>query len=1105
MNHEYDILIAKLDTFIRKYYKNQIIRGILLALSIYLAFFLTVSALEYFGHFSITVRSVLFYFTIGLIVAILAVYIIVPLLGYFRIGRVISHKQAAEIISRHFIEVQDKLLNILELVNLENEPLFSRDLVLASIDQKIGRLKPIRFTNAINIRQNFRFARILAAIVIVFILTLIIVPSLITEGTNRLVKHSTYFEPEAPFHYTLLNDSLYVQKGDDYEVKVGLDGKYIPENVSILIGGNSFTMSKISKTKFSYVIRNINNAIDFAFMSENIESRRYHLAVLPSPVILDFSVSITVPAYTGETNRVLKNVGDITVPFGSSVKWEFVTRDIGTLDFRFNDSLRFEATKNGQGFSFSKAMFESCRYSISASNEFFRKNDIIRYSVSVIPDLYPNINVVSVKDSTKNTVFYYNGNISDDYGFSRLAFVYNLNGSKDTLIDIPVIKNTVSQEFYYAFDFASINLKASDKIEYYFEVWDNDAINGAKSARSSVYEYKVPSADELKQISDETNKDVESKIAESMKLANNIRKEIKDLKEKNVNENLSSWEKTHKLENINQMHNRLEQLLNQLSKENEMKNDMMNSFTQQEQNIMEKQKQIDDLLKNVMNDDLKKLMDELQKMMENFDKDKFNDLTQKLDMSYEDLSKQLDRNIDILKKYQIEENIRKTVDEMKQLAKDQDKLSEEVKDKNADKNDLLNKQNEQNEKFNKSEKEYNEDRKLNNELKEPMQMNDFKEEMQDINDEFKQGSENMKNNEMKKASGGQKKNSKKLNDLAQSMDLMMNNNSAAQEQEGMEDLRQVLKNILTFSFDDEDLMNQTDMVDQKDPRYAKVINRQKELTDDYSIIRDSLDLLCKKTPELGSMVTKEMYNIDKELKESRNRLDEHNTNQARVSQQYVMTSANNLALLLSEALKQMESNMQMQGTGSKSCKKKKGSGAPSMAQMKSMQESLKQQLQDMIDMMKKGQGQGNKQDQNSLNKRLAQMLAQQEIFQQMMSEMSQSQSLMPETQRMMNEINNLIKQNENDLVNKNITPQTMQRQNQILTRLLEAENSEKQREIDKKRESREPEKEILRNPADIFPLKGINTNFSELLNVTNLKMTDYYKKKYKEYMLQLNE
>jgi len=1105
MNSEYNELINKLDTFIRKYYKNQIIRGILLSLSVYLVFFLSVSAFEYFGHFSVSIRSVMFYTAICLIIAVLLKFIVLPVLGYFHIGKIITRKQAAVIISKHFTIIEDKLLNILELATLEQDVHFSKELVLASIDQKIQNIKPIQFFNAIDVRRNYKVAKALGIIMLAFIIILVLTPSLITEGTTRIVKHGTYFEPQAPFRFVLLNDSLFVQKGDDYKVKVGIEGRYMPENVFISFGGNNFIMTRESKPEFSYIFRNINNAIDFSFEAENYQSQKYHLMVLPSPVILDFIVTVSVPSYTGESNRTLKNVGDITVPYGSSVRWDFITQDIDDLDFKFNDSIHFNTLKTDQGFSYSRALFESCRYSISAANQYFSKEAIIRYSINVIPDLYPEINVISAKDTASSTIFYYNGKINDDYGFKRLCFIYNINGSKDTVINIPIINNTVSQEFYYAFDFASLDLKASDKIEYFFEVWDNDAINGSKSSKSSVYEYKVPSLEELKQIEEETAKDVESKIAESMKLARDIKKEINNLKEKNINEKLTTWEKTRKLENINQMHNQLEQLLNELTKENEMKNDLLNSYSEESKQILEKQQQIEELLKNLMNDDLKKLMDELSELMENFNKEKLNDLSEKIDMSYEDLSKQLDRNLELLKQYQIEEKMSKNIEEMRELAKEQEKLSEEVKDKNANSDELQEKQKKQEEQFKKLEQEYDDVRKMNEELQEPMQMNEFKQETEDIKNEFKQGSENMQNGNMKKASGSQKKNSKKMKELADSMESMMNSNMMEQQQESMEDLRQVLENILTFSFDQESLIRQLDVIEQKDPKYSKVLGKQKDLSDDYSIIRDSLILLCKKTPELNSMVTKEMFTIEKELKESLDNLEDHQTGPAKTSQQYVMTSANNLALLLSEALKQMQDQMSMQMQGSKGCQKKQGKGMPSLSQMKGMQEGMKQQLQEMIDRLKKGQGQGSKQDKDAINKRLAQLLAQQEIFQQMLGELSRSQSLMPETQRLINEINNLIKQNENDLVNKNINPQTLQRQNTILTRLLEAETSERQREVDKKRESREVKNEIFRNPADIFQNKGLNSKYSELLNIPNLKMTDYYKKKYKDYLMKLND
>jgi len=170
--------------------------------------------------------------------------------------------------------------------------------------------------------------------------------------------------------------------------------------------------------------------------------------------------------------------------------------------------------------------------------------------------------------------------------------------------------------------------------------------------------------------------------------------------------------------------------------------------------------------------------------------------------------------------------------------------------------------------------------------------------------------------------------------------------------------------------------------------------------------------------------------------------------------------------------------------------------------MRQQQQGLKEQLEQMIQQMKDGQG---KLDPKSTNKQLAKMIAEQEVFKDMLSDMINNSSLSPESAQKLKEIKNLVEQNERDLANKNITPTLLKRQSQIVTRLLEAENSEYQREIDKKRESKESKIENFSNPKEIFQYKSKNSKFDELLNTSSLKLYKFYDKKYKEYLLKLEE
>jgi hypothetical protein len=123
----------------------------------------------------------------------------------------------------------------------------------------------------------------------------------------------------------------------------------------------------------------------------------------------------------------------------------------------------------------------------------------------------------------------------------------------------------------------------------------------------------------------------------------------------------------------------------------------------------------------------------------------------------------------------------------------------------------------------------------------------------------------------------------------------------------------------------------------------------------------------------------------------------------------------------------------------------------------------------------------------------------------MLNNLMQNGGLSPETAKQLKEIKTMVNEVEKDIVNKNITPQTMMRQEQIITRLLEAEKSERERETENKRESNEGKNDKLSNPEQIFKYKGVNSQYNEILEGSKIKLSKYYQDKYRKYMINLNE
>lgn len=82
---------------------------------------------------------------------------------------------------------------------------------------------------------------------------------------------------------------------------------------------------------------------------------------------------------------------------------------------------------------------------------------------------------------------------------------------------------------------------------------------------------------------------------------------------------------------------------------------------------------------------------------------------------------------------------------------------------------------------------------------------------------------------------------------------------------------------------------------------------------------------------------------------------------------------------------------------------------------------------------------------------------------------------------------------EKDIVNKNITQETLRRQQDIMVRLLEAEKAERERELDNKRESNEGRETPHPDPVRYFEQQRTRQRQAEMLRTVPPGLKPYYK------------
>ena len=1116
MENSFDNLLNQIDAFIRKYYNNELIKGSLLFGIILLFSFLLTTSIEFIGRFGSLTRGILLLSFIFLNIIVLIKYFFIPLARIYSFGRKINHLQAAEIIGKFFPEISDRLKNTLQLNNDIDKNEGNIELLRASVSQRAQNLNVIPFTSAVNYDENKKYLKYILPLFLVFVLIAIFIPSLITQGTKRVINYSKEYKELAPFQFVVNTDKLKIEEGEDAEILLILKGSVLPETVYLVCENGTFLMKKIARNSYQSWIKKPKNNKVFFFKANDFVSKNFLLNVTGKSVLGKLQATLSYPSYLGKQNEVIENVTDLTVPEGTVISWSVFTKNTKSTQVAWNNQIK---TYVAPGFKFEKKIMGDVSLRFKLRNSFKAKIDSSNHTVTALKDAFPTIQVSEQKDSVSDGFSYFNGEVSDDYGLKNLNFVYTLiheDGSKK-VIQMPVRGVSGNQiSFDFAVDFRREEVKLNDRIEYYFVVYDNDGVNGSKSSRSQTLTYRLPSLDELNDQRTEDQNKTKEDLSKLLEKTKEFQKNIEKLKKEVFNSKSNDWNKMNK---INQLKEEQKNLIESLEKaKDEMKQSVeeKNQLSETDKEILEKQEMIDKLLEELMDDELKKLLEELEKLMELNNKEEIKDKIDELKESSEDMKKQLDRSLEMLKKLQVNEKIDDIEKELQALAKEQEELKKAIEEKKESGESGLKKQEEINKKFDEIKEDLQKLKDLNKELDKPIDIGAPELSEQQISDDLQDSKESLNEGKDKQAGEKQKSAAEEMKDLAEQLDQKQKAANKKQEEEDVDALRAILENLMTLSFDQEKLMQSFARVKTGDPAYLQYGRRQRRIIDDTKLVKDSLMALAKRQPKIASFIDKELQAIFSNHSLAIENIDDHNNKALNQHQQLTMTSYNNLALLLNEALESMQSEMK-DGQPSGSCDNP-GKGRPKPGSSPSpgdMKEMLKKQLEQMQKGMKEGgkkpgdkpgEGLGTKPGQSGDgkmglgNKEIAKMAAEQTAIRQRLEELRSK--LNKDGKGLGNQLNPLLKEleeQERSLINKKIDKETINRQQDILTRLLESEKALMERGFEEKRESKSGKDDNSGNKIRVDEYKKQKLNQLELLRAIDPAYRRYYKEKASQY------
>lgn len=1096
----FEILISKLNKFIRKYYMNLIIRGVMLSFGLVIMLFLLVSVFEYFSWSDIITRTLLFYLFVLSVLFILVYYIILPALKLIKLGKVISREEAARIIGEHFPEVNDKLLNTLQLHNSGSSS--NMELLLASIEQKSTNLNPVPFKNAVRYNKNLRYLKLIIPPAILLLIILVISPGFVFEPADRIINYNTHYIKPLPYTIELLNNNFTCAQHENYSVKIMVQGDEIPSKIWTTEGGFSYRMAEVRPGEFEYTFKDLVSDIYFSIATEDYISKKYHLKIYPQPVIFNFDVFVKYPKYLQIQNEKIENTGDLIVPEGTSISWDIFTRDTKNVYFITDDSSFTLYASGGNVFKHTLVAMHDLNYALVANNQFMQSVDSMLFNVQVITDEYPTIIVNEFKDELNYGLVNFSGSMNDDHGFSSLFFYYRKDSiHKKVWNKIPInIMHAVTQQH---FDFMLVandfSLIPGDGLSYYFEVRDNDAINGFKRAKSDLFYFKLPGALELEKKIENSSNEIKTKLKESIDQIDELSRQIEETKLNLFEKKEFSWMDKQLLEDLLQKEENVKKQLEELKKLNDDIKELEDLLKKKlSPELLEKLKQLEELFNELVNKDLVK---ELEKLKEDLKKDKIIEFLEKMKEQNEELKTDLEQNLELYKQLEYEKLIQESIDELNKLSEEQKKLSEQTADKKHGKEESLKNQEDVEEKFSELMEKLEKADKLNKELEEPYDVETDTTMANEINEQIDEAQKNLQKGKKNKASDNQKNAGDKMKDMANGLSLMMQSSMEARMGEDIEQVKNMLDNLLDISFAQEQLIKDLQKVTINDPKNDYIREQQKGLKDDFEILHDSLISMSRRQAAIKPFIIKESDKINKYIDRALVHLQARNKGKTSSEQQYSMTSINNLSLMLSESLEQMKQSMQMSGNqkGGSKCKNPGQGKSPSMSEIMNRQKGANKGLKGKT----KKNGLDGKNGLNSKSEELARMAATQGEIRRMLQEFIEQLEGEGGDGDALQKLAEEMKKTEDDIINRRVSQETLERQKNIETRLLRSQKALQEREKEKKRESKEGinrKTGNLNNKIEYKPIKDIK---EEILITVPLEVSPYYRNLLKEYLYKL--
>lgn len=915
--------------------------------------------------------------------------------------------------------------------------------------------------------RSFKYARISTAGLLLAILGFTLTVSAYNESFDRTVAAWESFEKPNPYTYDVTPGNGTVEQGQTILPSILFHGDDVPESVILAfktdVEENYRERPMRSSDTNSFEAREIEatSSLSYYILMDDFQSESFRLDVEVQPRFDSLVATVMPPSYTQIPNRELEYpFSSINVYPGSQIRFEgTLNKAIQSLDLiSKSETLSFPAADADTVRKFSADISPSESDTITFSMEDFdglRNRNPFRTIIQMREDEAPSVVIrepagdVMMNEPGELEIIY---QATDDFGLTRTELNWELHRAYVDQPERETIQLSVPQNgrnARYVWDLSEADLRPRDEVRFSIRAMDNDEFAGGKWGKSKEITVRIPSLAEFFDEIDSKERDVQRELDDVSDSFEEMEQEYERFMERLRDNPEGGFEEQELLENVSEQQQQIDETVEQLKQQFEELRREMDESQSISDETRESYRELQQLMEELDDPDLQEALRELQEAMENMNPNQMEEALKNVSFNEELYKERLERTKELFKQLKMNSDLDKLAKQYEDLSermnsKEETTLEQFQQEMNSA-NEDMDRLSEQLDRLDENPPKRSEE-KLK-ELKEQaqQQLEQLKEQMSEMGEEIEQEREDGEMRPSEQMQQQQQQMSQKLQDEADKMRQMQQQMSGDQLQVNILALQRSLYTLLELSDTQEFLTRDSQETAHRSAGYVSLARQQNYVHDQFSSVADSIFQISSEIPGLPNRINRKKEEVERTLQQAVDEMAERNQRGATITSRESLGGINDLASMIASLIDQL---MDQSGGGG-------GGGSMSMQQMMEQmqnmsgdQQQLNQQLQDMVNDM-----QGNRLSREQ-SERLDQLARQQNEIRKQLQELQRSGALkdgdrmMSELQRMMDEMEDSI----NDMRGGVTDDLMIERQQNILSRMLSAEDAMEQRGEDEERE-----------------------------------------------------